>query len=477
MNKNKIFSILIIAAIGSIGILMSSCKGKSMDGNIIFTRIAGKTQNANLSNGDSWRYNQKAQIVVVDPIEGAKSLKVLSEDFYSAQSPTISYDGKHMLFTGQQKQNDPWQIWEMDLGNLKTKQITATNDNCADPVYLPNGRLLFSCLNAKDSLKAGHSLFTCNLDGSELKRITFNPNTYFASTILADGRVLTITKQLYPQTGGQMFMIMRPDGTKAEMFYQGISGSSIRTHGRQTSDGKIVFIESLNDKTHGGKLISISYNRPLNSRIDLAPEMEGDFRSVYPNISGKFLVSYRKTGTDKYGLFEFDPLKKVIVKTMYVDPQFDVIDAVVVERKDRPKKLPSEVDMEVKTGLLLCQNINVFQMQSPDSVKCLQKASAIEVLGLDSSLGIIHVEEDGSFYLKVMADKAFRIQTIDKEGHVLQGPSSWIWLRPNERRGCVGCHEDPELVPENKVPMSVKKSPVIIPVHINKMVEKNILLE
>jgi len=41
----------------------------------------------------------------------------------------------------------------------------------------------------------------------------------------------------------------------------------------------------------------------------------------------------------------------------------------------------------------------------------------------------------------------------------------------------VGCHEDNELVPENRVPLSVKKPPVIIPVHIEKIKEKTVELE
>jgi hypothetical protein len=76
-----------------------------------------------------------------------------------------------------------------------------------------------------------------------------------------------------------------------------------------------------------------------------------------------------------------------------------------------------------------------------------------------------------------MADKPFKIRTIDKDGNVLHGPCDWIWLRPNERRGCVGCHEDQEMVPENRVSLAVKKSPVVIPVHINKVVEKKVSLE
>ncbi len=150
-----------------------------------------------------------------------------------------------------------------------------------------------------------------------------------------------------------------------------------------------------------------------------------------------------------------------------------MIEMVVTGKHERPKKLPSEIDTGVKTGLLLCQDIRISDKQTPAS---LSTSSRIKIVGIDSTLGYVDVAEDGSFYLKVMADRPFQIQTVDKDGNVY-GTCGWIWLRPNERRGCIGCHEDPEIVPGNKVPLAVKKSPVIIPMHINKVVEKKVTLE
>ncbi len=98
-------------------------------------------------------------------------------------------------------------------------------------------------------------------------------------------------------------------------------------------------------------------------------------------------------------------------------------------------------------------------------------------MGIDTTYGVVEVEEDGSFQLKVMADTPFRIRTLDENGNVVGGPCSWLWLRPNERRGCIGCHEDPELAPENKVSLAIRKSPVIIPVHITEVKEKIVDLE
>jgi hypothetical protein len=189
------------------------------------------------------------------------------------------------------------------------------------------------------------------------------------------------------------------------------------------------------------------------------------------------LVSYRKSDSDYYALYDFDPEKGDLGQPLYSSTDNDILEAVAVEEHPRPRKLPSEVDPHVKTGLILCQDVNVLDPSVFMNKSLLKKVSKIEVLGINSSLGIVDVEKDGSFYLKAMADTPFRIQALDENEKVIYGPCDWIWLRPNERRGCVGCHEDHELVPENRIPFSVKKPPVIIPVHMKKIKEKTVELE
>jgi len=365
----------------------------------------------------------------------------------------------------------------MELGNLESRKITSLAENCADPVYLPGGRMAFSRLTVNDTVKSAHCIYTCNLDGSGLRQITFSPASNFATTVLKDGRLLTISR--LPETGrsNPMFIVLRPDGTKADMFYMGEAGSAITGNACETSDGKIVFIES--DKANLSKknIISITYNRPLHSRTNLTSSIDADFQYALPVRTDKYLVSCRNSDSERFALFEFDPAKKTLGNMVYSDPGYSVVDVVVTEEYERPKKLPSEVDLHVKTGLLLCQDVNVLRFQPGIDKSSVPKATMIEVLGIDSTYGIVPVEDDGSFQMKVLADKPFRIQSLDENGRVLSGPCAWLWLRPNERRGCVGCHEDPELVPENRIPLAVKKAPVIIPVNITQIKEKTVELE
>ena len=134
----------------------------------------------------------------------------------------------------------------------------------------------------------------------------------------------------------------------------------------------------------------------------------------------------------------------------------------MVRSRKRPPKLPSAVNPEKLTGLLMSQNISHSMIRANKTTSGDTIPDRIQVLGLEGLIMEVEVEEDGSFYLEIDADTPIRIATMNMNGELIQGPSGWIWLRPNERRGCVGCHADPELAPDNRVPLAVKTPPVIV---------------
>ncbi|MFQ5655834.1 MAG: hypothetical protein ACE5GW_14030, partial [Planctomycetota bacterium] len=74
-------------------------------------------------------------------------------------------------------------------------------------------------------------------------------------------------------------------------------------------------------------------------------------------------------------------------------------------------------------------------------------------------LGEVAPAADGSLYLKVPADRPLRLQLIDREGSTLVDERAWFWVRPNERRVCIGCHEDRELSPRNATPLAARGEP------------------
>jgi len=469
MKRKSPISILFLAlSIIISGLFLSSCRQKSMEGMMICTQVAGKIQ-----PNQNWKNTSPARIVAIDPAQPEGSLKVLTEGYYSAYSPEISPDGKSMFFTAKQKESDSYRIYEMNLENFKISQVTTAEENCSNPLLLPNGRLVYAMLTVQDSLCCGHPLYTRNPDGSDPKQITFNPNAYIALTVLNDGRILALDKTISSDKKQNILMVMRPDGTKSELFYVSPVGSNLLSGVSESPAGKIFFIESASGDQNSTNISCINYNRPLHSRVNLSSGIQGDFLSVCTLPTGKLLVSYRSSESGRFSVYEFDPETKTLGKSVLSGSEYDVAEIAMVHQHDRPKKLPSEVDFGVKTGLLLCQDINFL---NPNSTS-LKKAVSVEIMGIDSSMGIVPVEEDGSVYLKMIADQPFQIRTLDENGQVLNQACEWMWIRPNERRGCVGCHEDHEQTPENRVPMAVKNLPVNVPVHIEKIKEKKVSLE
>jgi hypothetical protein len=87
-------------------------------------------------------------------------------------------------------------------------------------------------------------------------------------------------------------------------------------------------------------------------------------------------------------------------------------------------------------------------------------------------IGEAPVEADGSFNLHVPANVPIELQILDAYGLALAS-CSWIWVKNNEPRGCIGCHEDPELVPENRLVKAVEKPSVelILPAERRRSVD------
>ncbi len=66
----------------------------------------------------------------------------------------------------------------------------------------------------------------------------------------------------------------------------------------------------------------------------------------------------------------------------------------------------------------------------------------------------VPAERLGSFSLNVPGNTPIELQIVDEHGLVLRS-CGWIWAKNHEPRGCIGCHEDGELTPENALPLAV----------------------
>ena len=356
----------------------------------------------------------QSELAMVDPDRPDKDPIVIVNEFHEVGSPEISYQGDAVLFQAKRNQDEYWQIWEYDLAADELHQLTDADSDCKDPTYLPDGRIVYSRFLADYS--GYHVLETCQADGSAIQQITFGPIDFTSPIVLRDGRILALAKEVYPNKNRTQLMVMRPDGTKIELFYEPSNDMAIVPDAGvfETTDGRIAFQETTLDKKAGAEWFSVNYDNPMGSRASF-------------DAKGESIMS-----------------------------------SVVYETRPMPKKLPSAVNPEVETALLVCMDANLTEDETGETQG---KSVKVELLGLQGSLGTVDLENDGSVYLKIQADMPFRMQTLDSEGMVVQGPSSWLQMRPNERRGCVGCHAGHTRVPDNRQPLAVQKEPVEIPLY------------
>ena len=74
----------------------------------------------------------RSRLILLAP-DGAS--RILTSQFHNASDADVSVDGKHILFAGQTAAAGDWNVYEMDLRNMTTRQVTRTPGICRSPIY------------------------------------------------------------------------------------------------------------------------------------------------------------------------------------------------------------------------------------------------------------------------------------------------------------------------------------------------------
>ena len=410
----------------------------------VFTLAPAESVTADMILDGTYRYAPDMKIAVIEDGKASDALQVITANFHSARAPEVSFDGKSIIFSGQKNDGDAWQIWLYDMKKQSFSQVTKGEANCTDPTWLPDGRIAYSKLINEEGLEH-HAIFYIQPDGCCEQRITFQPHEDLNPMTLHDGRILFSSRQLYPEKGVIKYLAMRPDGTKAELFCQPATDALLAGKAAETTGRKVVFTED-------GRLVSVSFNRPLHTRVQIH-EKTGIFQSAQP-LEDNLLVSVSHEKTGIFGLNVIDKAGETLYQLS--DPSNHMIEAMAVTERPVPKKLPTRVDPKKSSGVFVCLDTDASDINI-DSDK---KTSKVTIHTPTATIGEVNVAGDGSFNIELPSDTPLQFTTYDDEGNVLRGPSAWMWVRPGEHRGCVGCHEDREISPENRVPESLNNGPV-----------------
>lgn len=433
-------------------------------------------------------YGEGGRLVVLEPDGGSR---ILTADFHSACDPDVSFDGGRILFAGKRRGGDAWNIWEIDADGSDLRQVTRERHDCRSPIYLstfytitstePWYTILFvrddGVLNEEGSA-TGTSLYTVRLDGSELRRITFNLSNENDPFLMPDGLVLFAGWQHrasveWPRGRVSLFGI-HTDGIDYSLF-GGLQGSRIQHMPAVGVEGRVLFVEADSLGWDGaGSLASIRTQRPHYTYRRLTDPRAGLFHSPSPLADGSFLVSRRPAdGSGTHGIHRLDA-DDGHPELIYDAPHSHELLAKALAPRRQPDGRSSTVRPESPTGKLYCLNAyesdgRMAPALEPGTIRRVRvieglppsgdelddtssETSAAAVQGAAAGrrlLGEAPVEADGSFHVDIPADLPVQLQILDDNGMALS-TCGWIWTRPREFRGCIGCHEDPELTPENR---------------------------
>jgi hypothetical protein len=392
-----------------------------------------------------------SRIVLFDPAQPARPERPLTPGFRAAGRPDLSDDASRFLFVGQRASGECFQVWEQSLAGGEARQVTHGTRDCLEALYLstlftldaeaPRARLCFT----RAGEDGNPSLYTCWTDGSDEQRITFQPAGASSPLLLRDGRLLF-------ESGGQGLFTVNVDGTDVQAFAAVDERTAWRSRACETRDGHVLYLET----TGTTALVSVSVTRSLRSRTELVPRIAGLAHSLCALEDGTLLVCCKPAdGRSTYDLCRLDPLPVRLAST----PDWHELDAVPVEARPRRPGRSSVVDASLNDGFLYCLDAGLTDRELAAAARRLEIVAPGTTLGTERVLGSAAVESDGSFYLRVPARTPLRLRLFDEQGRTLGDMQSWIWVMPKEARGCVGCHEDPELTPPNRHVLALRKSP------------------
>lgn len=387
------------------------------------------------------RYERDAWLAGHDRFPAGATLKTVGRSlvpsFYASADPAVSFDATHLLFSGKRTRIDHWQVWEVAVAGGEPRQVISIDADCIHPLYLPDDRIVYTRVTPSES-----DIEVAPLAGGNPERLTFTPDRVLADDVLQDGRILF--------ESGSDLLTVYPDGTGVES-YRCDHGSAHR-EARQIASGDLVF--------HGDSRLA-RFTSALAVAADIAQPGREAAGPVAEIASGDWLLSLRPE-TGYYGLYRWKADSRQ-TSAIEIPANANAIQPAIVQPRAVPKRFPSALVPARTAGNLLCLNANLSKENMHGKVHKVR----FYTTGSDRraiQLGETAVENDGSFYVQVPADRPLRIEAVDANGRVIRAEHSWFWMRPSEQRICVGCHTGPEISPENKVPEILQKT--IVPVHI-----------
>jgi len=410
-------------------------------------------------------YPAGSRVVVAAAPWSAPTVRVLSEGFYAAGGPVVSFDGERVYFAGKTGADGDWQIYEVGVGGNHRRAVTAIAGGAGAPALLADGSVVFASPLPRVGQPVGSvplSQLYAQLPGGQPRRLTFGSVGIADPTVLPDGRVLFVSATPAGPTGparGLSLFTINNDGTEMTAFACQHDPPAVIGRPRLLADGRVAFLASkLDSAVAEDSAESVRMARPFLSRTNLFPGLKARVRSLGPDGESSLLVCAQRPPSS-WTVYRARENEGTLGAPLFEDAQWDCVEAVAARASQRPMGRLSSMDSAKKTGQILCLNANETTYSS-GGTPTGAAATRVRVLaelapGRCRTLGEVPVQSDGSFMAEVPADTPLGFEALNQEGEVLRRVEPIVWVRPGENRSCTGCHAAHNRAPHNHRPLAV----------------------
>jgi hypothetical protein len=478
---------------------------------IVFVKTTGEeTLNRTWAESNLYKLSPISPDGVVTPITNFTGASV--------SDPCVSFDGKKILFSMRPPGGSDRNIYEVGADGSGLRQVTSGGGHDFDPQYLPDGTILFTSSRSHQMDEYNHApsenLYVCNMDGSNLHRVSFNMSDDFDPTLMPDGRVVYTRWEHFGQQNRFPLFVANPDGS--HFFHEFGPHNRNFFHAQPTPDGRLIAIESTRIEEDAGPIAVLKLEQgpadPVTDSNSMhwdvlttqvnnngEPWPYGAFKYPFPLGGNTYIASYTLPAADEsqvdYGLYTFtlkqtgagtpaDPATLSIenLTFLYNDPTTNEYDAQLIAPHAKPPVIAPVANNSVTYGDLFADDVffrsNVDGQEVPvkgsdpiDSVAVIVgiptqqgemndfSANEFEKRAL---LGFAPVNADGSFAIRVPANTPVSFATLDNLGRAFVNKRTWLYVQPGEQvKNCTGCHEDRGLVtaPTNPNPIAKTLAP------------------
>lgn len=397
-----------------------------------------------------------------------KKLTVLVDDPEgTVRDPQLHYDGRKILFSWRKGGAEDFHLWEINIDGSGLRQLTDGPYADIEPCYLPDGGIAFVSSRCNRWVNCWQvpvaTLYRCDGDGKNIRQLSANIEHDNTPWVLPDGRIL-FTRWEYidrSQTHYHHLWTMNPDGTKQMVYYGNLRPGNVFISAKPVPGGeKVMMIRSprhgLNEHSGSVALVDVSSgpDDPGGMR-DISGK--GSFRDPYPLAEGKFLVATGRRvllGDGKGGMKTLYTLPEEFAGVHLQEPR------PLVSRK-RERVIPPAVNLNKTTGTLF-----LFDIYNGRNMKGVKKGEIRNLLVLEALpkpvqftgsmepltwggsftleriVGTVPVEEDGSAYMELPANRSFFFVALDEKEASVKRMQSFLTVMPGEVGSCLGCHEN-----------------------------------